>query len=85
VYVIELNLLRSEVDNASPLVLQLFVFSTLRYSQIDLMEQKSQMEILINKLFNWLLRLRHSTILVVERIDFKRNIGMKNDKESCLF
>jgi len=85
VYVIELNLLRSEVDNASPLVLQLFVFSTLRYSQIDLMDQKSQMEILINKLFSWMFKLRHCTILLVQRIALNRYLWLKNKQEICLF
>jgi hypothetical protein len=63
---------RSEVDNAFPLVLQLFVFSILRYSQIDLMDQKSHMEILINKLFSWMFKLRHCKILLVQRIVLNR-------------
>jgi hypothetical protein len=76
VYVIKLNLSRSEVDNASPFVLQLFDFSTLRYSQIDLMDQKSHMEILINKLFSCMLKLRHST---------NRYLWLKNKQEIHLF
>jgi hypothetical protein len=50
----ELNLLRLEVDKASPLMLQSFDFLTL-YTKIDLMDLKSQ--ILINKVFHWILEL----------------------------
>jgi hypothetical protein len=50
----ELNLLRLEVDKASPLMLQSFDFLTL-YTKIDLMDLKAQ--ILINKVFHWSLKL----------------------------
>ncbi len=43
----KLNLLRSEVDKASPLLLQSFDFSTL-YTKIDLMDLKAHMRVLIN-------------------------------------
>jgi hypothetical protein len=50
----KLNLLRSEVDKASPFLLQSFDFSTL-YTKIDLMDLKAHMRILINKVFNQML------------------------------
>jgi hypothetical protein len=50
----KLNLLRLEVDKASPLMLQSFDFLTL-YTKIDLMDLKAQ--ILINKVFHWSLKL----------------------------
>jgi len=52
----KLNLLRSEVDEAFPLLLQSFDFSTL-YTKIDLMDLKARMRVLINKVFNWMLKL----------------------------
>jgi hypothetical protein len=52
----KLNLLRTEVDKASPLLLQPFDFSTL-YSKIDLMDLKPHMRVLIIKVFNWMLKL----------------------------
>jgi hypothetical protein len=52
----KLNLLRLEVDKASPLMLQSFDFLTL-YTKIDLMDLKAQ--ILINKVFHWSLKLPH--------------------------
>jgi hypothetical protein len=48
--------LRSEVDEAFPLLLQSFDFSTL-YTKIDLMDLKARMRVLINKVFNWMLKL----------------------------
>jgi hypothetical protein len=59
-------------------VLQLFDFSILRYSQIDLMDQKSHMEIMINKLFSWMFKLRHCKILLVQRIALNRYLWLKN-------
>jgi len=46
-----LNLSRSEIDKASPLLLQFFNFSTL-YTKIDLVDLKAQMRVLINNVFN---------------------------------
>ncbi len=59
-------------------MLQLFDFSILRYSQIDLMDQKSHMEIMINKLFSWMFKLRHCKILLVQRIALNRYLWLKN-------
>jgi hypothetical protein len=42
------NLLRSEIDKASPLLLQSFDFSTL-YTKIDLVDLKARMRVPINK------------------------------------
>jgi predicted transcriptional regulator len=52
----KLNLLRSEVDKASSLLLQSFDFSTL-YTKIDLMDLKARMRVLINRVFNQMLKL----------------------------
>ncbi len=46
-----LNLWRSEIDKASPLLLQFFNFSTL-YTKIDLVDLKAQMRVLINNVFD---------------------------------
>jgi hypothetical protein len=50
----KLNLLRLEVDKASPLMLRFFDFLTI-YTKIYLMDLKT--EILINKVFHWSLKL----------------------------
>jgi hypothetical protein len=52
-----LNRSRSEIDKASPLLLQSFDFSTL-YTKIDLVDLKARMRVLINKVFNRMLKLR---------------------------
>jgi hypothetical protein len=54
--IIKLNLLRSEGDKASPLMLQSFDFLTL-YTQIDLMDLKSWMRVLINNFFHQMFKL----------------------------
>ncbi len=51
-----LNRLRFEIDKASPLLLQSFDFSTL-YTKIDLVDLKARMIVLINEVFNWMLKL----------------------------
>jgi hypothetical protein len=61
-----LNLLRSEIDKASPLLLQSFDFSTL-YTKIDLVDLKARMRVLINKVFNRMLKLHHFNFLMVEK------------------
>jgi hypothetical protein len=53
-----LNLLRSEIYKASPLLLQSFNFSTL-HTKIDLVDLKARMRVLINKVFNRMLKLHH--------------------------
>jgi hypothetical protein len=62
----KLNLLRSKVDKASPLLLQSFDFSTL-YTKIDLMDLKARMRVLINKVFNWMLKLHCFKFLLVQK------------------
>ncbi len=52
----KLNLLRLEVDKASPLMLLSFDFLTL-CTKIDLMDLKAQIR--INKVFHWSLKLPH--------------------------
>jgi hypothetical protein len=61
-----LNLLRSEIDKASPLLLQSFDFSTL-YTKIDLVDLKAHMRVLINKVFNRMLKLHHVNLLMVQK------------------
>jgi hypothetical protein len=43
------------------------------------------MEILINKLFSWMFKLRHCMILLVQRIALNRYLWLKNKQEICLF
>jgi len=62
-----LNRSRSEIDKASPLLLQYFDFSTL-YTNIDLVDLKARMRVLLNKVFNQMLKLHR----------FKFLIGSKN-------
>jgi hypothetical protein len=60
------NLSRSEIDKASPLLLQSFDFSTL-YTKIDLVDLKTCMRVLINKVFNWMLKLHRFKFLLVQK------------------
>jgi len=62
----KLNLSRSEVDKASPLLLRSFDFSTL-YTKIDLMDLKARMRVLINKVFNRMLKLHCFKFLLVQK------------------
>jgi hypothetical protein len=77
----KLNLLRSKVDKASPLLLQFFDFSTL-YTKIDLMDLKVRMRFLINKVFNRLLKLHRFKLLMVQKpaLNF-RFLWLKNKAE----
>jgi len=68
-----LNGLRSEIDKVSPLLLQSFDFSTL-YTKIDLVGLKARMRVLINKVFNQMLKL--------DRFKF---LWLKNKAEINLF
>jgi hypothetical protein len=61
-----LNHSRSEIDKASPLLLQSFDFSTL-YSKIDLVDLKARMRVLINKVFNRMLKLHCFKFLMVQK------------------
>jgi len=81
----KLNLLISEVDKASPLLMQSFDFSTL-YTKIDLMDLKACMRVLINKVFNWMLKLHHFKLLMVQKpaLNF-RFLWLKNKAEIDLF
>jgi hypothetical protein len=63
--------LRSEIDKASPLLLQCFDFSTL-YTKIDIVDLKAHMRVLINKLFNWMLKRHRFKFLMVQQTAFKR-------------
>ncbi len=62
----KLNLSRSEIDKASPLLLQSFDFSTL-YTDIDLVDLKAHMRVLINKVFNRMLELHRFKFLLVQK------------------
>jgi hypothetical protein len=81
----KLNLLRSEVDKASPLLLQSFDFSTL-YTRIDLMDLKARMRVLINKVFNQMLKLHRFKFLMVQKpaLNF-RFLWLKNKTETDFF
>jgi hypothetical protein len=61
-----LNRLRSEIDKASPLLLQFFDFSTL-YTKIDLVDLKACMRVLINKVFNRMLKLDCFKFFMVQK------------------
>jgi hypothetical protein len=61
-----LNCLRSEIHKASPLQLQSFDFSTL-YTKIDLVDLKTRMRVLINKVFNQMLKLHRFKFLMVQK------------------
>jgi len=80
-----LNGLRSEIDKASPLLLQSFDFSTL-YTKIDLVDLKAHMRVLINKVFNQMLKLDHFKFLMVQKpaLNF-RFLWLKNKAEINLF
>jgi hypothetical protein len=60
-----LNCSRSEIDNVSPILLQFFYFSTL-YTNIDLVDLKARMRVLINKMFNRMLKLHRFKFLMVQ-------------------
>ncbi len=66
----KLNLSRSEIDKASPLLLQSSDFSTL-YTKIDLMDLKACMRVLINKVFNRVLKLHCFKFLMVQKNSFE--------------
>jgi hypothetical protein len=80
-----LNGLRSEIDKASPLLLQSFDFSTL-YTKIDLVDLKAHMRVLINKVFNQMLKLDRFKFLMVQKpaLNF-RFLWLKNEAEMNLF
>ncbi len=61
-----LNCSRSKIDKASPLLLQSFDFSTI-YTNIDLVDLKARMRVLINKVFNRMLKLHHFKFLMVQK------------------
>jgi hypothetical protein len=80
-----LNLSRSEIDKASPLPLQSFDFSTL-YTKIDLADLKARMRVLINKVFNWMLKLHCFKFLMVQKTALNfRLLWLKNKAEMNLF
>ncbi len=72
-----LNLSISEIDKASPLLLQSFDFSTL-YTKIDLVDLKACMRVLINKVFNQMLKLHHFKFLMVQKTAL--NLGFVAEK-----
>jgi hypothetical protein len=79
------NRSRSEIDKASPLLLQSFDFSTL-YINIDLVDLKARMRVLINKVFNRMLKLHRFKFLMVQKTDLNfRFLWLKNKIEINLF
>jgi hypothetical protein len=81
----KLNFSRSEIDKASPLLLQSFDFSTL-YTKIDLMDLKVCMRVLLNKVFNRMLKLHCFKFLMVQKTALNfRFLWLKNKAEINLF
>jgi hypothetical protein len=79
------NLLRSEIDKASPLLLQSFDFSTL-YTKIDLVDLKACMRVLINEVFNRMLKLHRFKFLLVQKAALNfRFLWLKHKAEINLF
>jgi hypothetical protein len=60
------NLLRSKVNKASQLLLHSFDLSTLD-TKIDLMDLKTRMRVLTNKVFNRMLKLHCFKLLIVQK------------------
>jgi len=80
-----LNRSRSEIDKASPLLLQTFEFSTL-YTKIDLVDLKARMRVLINKVFNQMLKFHRFKFLLVQKTTLNfRFLWLKNKAEINLF
>ncbi len=61
---------RNKSHRASPLLLQLFDFST-AYTKIDMTDLKARVKVMINKVFNQIFKLHHFNFLV----------GLKNSFE----
>jgi hypothetical protein len=79
------NLSRSEIDKASPLLLHSFHFSTL-YTEIDRVDLKARMRVLINKVFNRMLKLHCFKFLMVQKTALNlRFLWLKNKAEINLF
>jgi hypothetical protein len=81
----KLNLSRSEIDKASPLLLQSFDFLT-RYTKSDLVDLKACMRVLINKVFSWMLKLHCFKVLMVQKTVLNFSfLWLKNKSEIYLF
>jgi hypothetical protein len=65
-----LNRSRSEIDKASLLLLQSFDFLTL-YTKNDLVDLKARMRVLINKVFNQMLKLHRFKFLIIQKNSFE--------------
>jgi hypothetical protein len=80
-----LNRWRSRIDKASPLLLQFFDFSTL-YTKIDLVDLKARRRVLINKMFNQILKLHCFKFFLVQKTALNfRCLWLKNKVEVNLF
>ncbi len=80
-----LNCWRSGIDKASPLLLQSFDFLTL-YIKIDLLDLKARRRVLINKMFNQMLKLHCYKFLLVQKITLNfRCLWLKNKAKVNLF
>jgi hypothetical protein len=76
------NRSRSEIDKASPLLLQSFDFLT----HIDLVDLKACMRVLINKVFNRMLKLHCFKFLMVQKTALNfRFLWLKNKTKINLF
>jgi hypothetical protein len=80
-----LNRWRSGIDKASPLLLQSFDFSIL-YIKIDLVDLKARWRVLINKVFNRMLKLHRFKFLLVQKTALNlRCLWLKIKAEVNLF
>jgi len=76
---------RFEIDKASPLLLQSFDFSTL-YTKIDLVDLKARMRVLINKIFNRMLKLHRFKFLLFQKTTLNfRFLWLKSKAKINLF
>jgi len=79
------NRSRSEIDKASPFLLQSFEFSTL-YTKIDLVDLKARRRVLINKMFNRMLKFHRVKFLLVQKAALNfRFLWLKNKTKVNLF
>ncbi len=80
-----LNCSRSEVDKASPLLLLSFGFSTL-YTNINLLDLRASMNVLIKKVLRWMFKLYCLKFLLVQRTALNlRYLWLKNEQEISTF
>ncbi len=80
-----LSISRSEIDKASRLLLQFFDISTV-YTKIDQVDLKARMRVLINEVFNRMLKLHRFKFSMVQKTALNfRFLWLKNKAEINLF